>query len=54
MVRHMTEAPDDDYSDLVPHPDDACPDCGEAQIDNLAWDDDDKVTCTSCGCVYVP
>jgi predicted RNA-binding Zn-ribbon protein involved in translation (DUF1610 family) len=45
----------DDYSDLVASPDDACPDCGENRIDWLAWDENGEfVTCTSCGCVYVP
>ncbi len=39
---------------VVSNPEDACPDCGEARIDYLVWDDDEKVTCASCGCVYVP
>ena len=40
--------------DVVSNPEDACPDCGEVRIDYLVWDDDEKVTCSSCGCVYVP
>ncbi len=54
-ARQMSEAPGDDYADLVSSPDDACPDCGEDRIDYLVWDDDGEfVTCASCGCVYVP
>jgi uncharacterized Zn-finger protein len=31
---------------------DACPGCGERNIDNLVWQDDDKVKCTNCGTLY--
>jgi len=35
----------------------ACPDCGEARMDYLVWDDGDYiglVTCQTCGAVYDP
>jgi len=31
-----------------------CPGCGEANMDNLIWDDQDWVHCQSCGMVYDP
>ena len=30
----------------------ACPKCGERDIDNLALDDDEVVTCQTCGEIY--
>jgi len=33
----------------------ACPSCGERRVDKLVWDEDgDSITCSSCGCNYVP
>ncbi len=32
----------------------ACPNCGETEIDNLAWLDDENVKCLTCGTVYQP
>jgi rubredoxin len=32
----------------------ACPGCGEDDIDALAWVDDERVRCESCGEVYEP
>jgi len=41
-------------NDLVAHVD-ACPTCGERDPDCLVWSDDEQhVTCQSCGTVYVP
>ena len=34
-------------------PTDACPSCGERDVDRLIWDDE-TVTCTTCGIVYDP
>lgn len=34
-------------------PDMACPDCGEDDMDALLCNDDDLITCTNCGRVYV-
>lgn len=31
-----------------------CPDCGERRQDNLVWNEDDTITCQTCGCVYLP
>jgi len=34
---------------------DACPGCGERNVDNLVWQDDGKaVRCTTCGKQYTP
>ena len=33
---------------------DACPGCGEACSDQLVWQDDERVRCTSCGMEYFP
>jgi formylmethanofuran dehydrogenase subunit E len=33
---------------------DACPKCGERNVDNLVWQDDGKVKCTNCGTLYEP
>jgi formylmethanofuran dehydrogenase subunit E len=33
---------------------DACPRCGERNHDNLVWQDDGKVKCTTCGKRYTP
>ena len=49
-TRHLApDALDDDYSDLVSNPADRCPECGEAEIDSLVWDDDSTfITCATC------
>jgi uncharacterized Zn finger protein len=47
----MTTHHDDDR--LV-QPADACPKCGERDMDNLVWDDDENVRCATCGTVYDP
>jgi hypothetical protein len=39
--------------DLVP-PEDACPKCGEQNVDRLVWIDDDNVRCGTCGKRYRP
>jgi len=39
--------------DLV-SPDDACPVCGERDIDSLVWLNDDTVRCATCGTEYHP
>lgn len=31
-----------------------CPKCGESERDRLAWLDDDRVRCESCGEIYCP
>ncbi len=33
---------------------DGCPGCGETCADKLAWQDDERVKCESCGTVYRP
>jgi len=33
---------------------DACPKCGEQEIDKLWWIDDDQVECDTCGTIYTP
>ena len=33
---------------------DACPKCGQRDIDRLVWIDDDRVECQTCGTVYNP
>ncbi len=44
----------DDEPETV-EPEEACPNCHEARIDYLVWDaEGETVTCTTCGCVYVP
>ncbi len=37
--------------DRVPN---GCPECGEARVDYLVWQNDDTVTCTTCGHEYTP
>ena len=39
--------------DRVPRVD-GCPDCGNDEMDRLAWRDDDLVECGDCGRVYEP
>ena len=35
--------------------DQACPECGEREVDRLEWNDIGTfVTCATCGTVYVP
>jgi len=43
----------DHDSNLVP-PKDACPTCGERDIDCLVWTDDETVRCAACGTEYQP
>jgi hypothetical protein len=33
---------------------DACPGCGERNVDNLVWQDDRAVKCSTCGKQYTP
>ena len=33
---------------------DACPACGEREVDLLVWFDDDRVRCMNCGTEYAP
>ena len=33
---------------------DACPGCRESRADQLVWQDDERVRCTSCGMEYFP
>ena len=40
-------------TDLVA-PRDACPRCGQRDIDLLIWIDDDRVECKTCGTIYNP
>jgi uncharacterized Zn finger protein len=35
-------------------PDDACPQCGERECDELVWLDDERVECQRCKTVYRP
>jgi uncharacterized Zn finger protein len=45
---------------MTDHPDDAvakgneCPCCGENEIDQLVWLDDETVQCQNCGTTYNP
>jgi len=39
--------------DLVSE-EDACPKCGEREVDRLAWIDDQTVECQECGEQYTP
>ena len=32
---------------------DACPGCGERDMDLLVWFDDDRVRCMNCGTEYI-
>ena len=32
----------------------ACPGCGASQPDQLVWQDEERVRCTSCGMEYFP
>ncbi len=36
------------------HRDDACPKCGERNVDKLIWADDHRVVCAACGKTYKP
>lgn len=40
-------------SDLVA-PEDACPNCGQRECDELVWLDDERVECQRCKRVYSP
>ena len=31
-----------------------CPNCGNNWMDDLVWDDEDRLHCTVCGTVYDP
>ncbi len=35
-------------------PEDACPNCGERECDELVWLDDERVECQRCRTVYRP
>ena len=35
-------------------PPEACPTCGERDIDRLVWQDDETVRCDACGMTYQP
>jgi len=35
-------------------PEDACPNCGEGECDELVWLDDERVQCQRCRTVYRP
>ena len=35
-------------------PEDACPNCGERDCDQLVWLDDERVECQRCKTVYRP
>lgn len=35
-------------------PEDACPNCGERESDELVWLDDERVQCQKCGTTYQP
>lgn len=35
-------------------PIDACPNCGEDDMDELVWNEADQVKCQCCGAVYTP
>lgn len=39
--------------DLVP-PENACPNCGEREPDELVWLDDERVECQQCHTIYRP
>ncbi|MCB9854644.1 MAG: hypothetical protein H6818_03075 [Phycisphaerales bacterium] len=43
----------DDSPDRV-GPENACPSCGEREINRLVWNEEDQVECTTCGHVYDP
>jgi len=50
-----TNTPPD--SDNLVRPEDACPNCGERDADELVWLDppnDDRVRCANCGTEYKP
>ena len=32
----------------------ACPSCGEREVDRLVWEADEDVHCTTCGVIYDP
>ncbi|MEP0848354.1 MAG: hypothetical protein HRF50_16220 [Phycisphaerae bacterium] len=44
---------DHDPVDRV-RPEDACPNCGERECDELVWLDDERVECQRCHTVYRP
>ena len=46
----MSETPDDNQVAVK----DACPGCGERDMDVLVWFDDDRVRCMNCGTEYAP
>ena len=47
-----TVEPDFDYERVTDG--NECPYCGEDEMDRLVWDDQDWVTCTTCGTIYDP
>jgi len=52
-VDYVRDAINAQVDDLVAEAD-ACPKCGERNVDNLVWQDDGKVKCTTCGKQYTP
>jgi hypothetical protein len=48
MDRQMNNYEDE----LFVAPEDGCPECGERNVDVLAWEDDEIVVCLMCGCRY--
>jgi hypothetical protein len=52
-VDYVRDAINAQVDDLVAEAD-ACPGCGERNVDNLVWQDDGKVKCTTCGKRYMP
>jgi hypothetical protein len=44
-----------EYVDCTPvEPGNECPNCTEARYDWLSWDDQDWLTCQTCGYIYDP
>jgi len=52
-VAYVRDAINAQVDDLVAEAD-ACPGCGERNADNLAWQDDGAVKCSTCGKQYTP
>jgi len=52
-VDYVRDAINAQVDDLVAEAD-ACPKCGERNVDNLVWQDNGKVKCSTCGKQYTP
>ena len=52
-AEYVEQAINDALGDEVAEAD-ACPGCGERNADNLVWQDDGKVKCSTCGKRYTP